>query len=50
MIVFIPFFWYFVRTQSFYLRIICIILHFALPLQREKGVKSFARKKVLDTL
>ena len=33
-----------------YLRIICIILHFALPLQREKGVKSFARKKVLDTL
>ena len=50
MIVFIPFFGIFVRTQPFYLRIICIILHFALPLQREKGVKSFARKKVLDTL
>ena len=45
-----PFYAIFVRTQLFYLRITCIFLHFAVPLHREEGVKSFARKKVLDTL
>ena len=45
-----PFYGIFVRTQLFYLRIICIYLHFALPLQREEGEESFARTKVLDTL